>query len=328
MKLATVQKIILNDKDPNKVNSIIASTSGGGVGTNIECFPLSLNVRQMPIIGEQIYVLGASDSASSATAKKIKNYYISPVSLQFNINHNSLPTLNYLKPAGSGVSGITQASAGIPAVSSTDSKPELGNGFVEVPSISQLQGYLGDVIFEGRFGQSIRFGYTPRNVKKSDAYIDGASLEPSWTSTKPESPITIFRNGAGISRGYNKFVVEDINKDDASIWMCSQQQIGLKLSQQITLGVQPASIYNKPQLILTSDRLVLNSRNDHIILSGGKGVHISTPNWKTDFNEIVNNIELLTTELNKAAALLTGLGVPMDVAGLTQALVKLQLMKQ
>jgi len=39
-------------------------------------------------------------------------------------------------------------------------------------------------------------------------------------------------------------------------------------------------------------------------------------------------IELLTTELNKAAALLTGLGVPMDVAGLTQALVKLQLMKQ
>lgn len=305
MKLATVQKIILNDKDPNKVNSIIASTSGGGVGTNIECFPLSLNVRQVPIIGEQIYVLGASDSASSATAKKIKNYYISPVSLQFNINHNSLPTLNYLKPAGSGASAITQASAGIPAVSSTDSKPELGNGFVEVPSISQLQGYLGDVIFEGRFGQSIRFGYTPRNVKKSDSYIDGATLEPSWTSTKPESPITIFRNGAGVSRGYNKFVIEDINKDDSSIWMTSTQQVALK-TQRLPITTTPISLYNKPQLLLNSGQVVINSKSDSVVLSSNKDIVLATPVNSTTIDKIIEAIEILAQGLYPTAVGPTG----------------------
>lgn len=295
MKLATVQKIILNDNDPNTVNSIIASTQSGGIGSNIECFPMSLNFRQIPIIGEQVYVVGGFDSTSSANSKRITNYYISPISLQSNINHNSLPKLNYLRPGRD--NSIQQSSAGIPAVSSTDSKPELGNGFVESPSVSQLQSYLGDVIFEGRFGQSIRFGYTPKNVKKTDVYVDGASIEPSWSSTKPESPITIFRNGAGLSRGYNKFVVEDINKDDTSIWMCSQQQVGIKLSQGISLSVQPANIYNKPQLIITSDRLTLNSRNDNIILSGGKGVHISTPNWKTDMDKMFSQIEELNNQL-------------------------------
>jgi hypothetical protein len=242
-------------------------------------------------------------------ARKSKNYYLSPVSLQFNVNHNSLPKLNYLQPGSSAGSAILQSSVGIPARASTDSSVKFGNGFVESPNISQLQGFLGDVILEGRFGQSIRFGYTPQNVKKSDILVDGATIEPSWTSTKPESPITIFRNGAGVSRGYNKFVVEDVNKDDTSIWMCSQQQVGIKLSQGISLSVQPANIYNKPQLIITSDRLILNSKKDSIILSGGTGVHISTPNWKTDMDKMFSQIEELNNQLiqlNRQVQLLIG----------------------
>jgi len=303
MKLATVQKIILNDNDPNTVNSIIASTQSGGIGSNIECFPMSLNFRQIPIIGEQVYVVGGFDSTSSANSKRITNYYISPISLQSNINHNSLPKLNYLKPGRD--NSIQQSSAGIPAVSSTDSRPELGNGFVESPSVSQLQSYLGDVIFEGRFGQSIRFGYTPKNVKKTDVYVDGASIEPSWSSTKPESPITIFRNGAGLSRGYNKFVVEDINKDDTSIWMTSAQTIPLK-TQTLPITSTPISLYNKPQLLINSGQVVINSKTDNVVLSSNKDIVLATPSNATTIDKIIEAIEILAQGLYPTAVGPTG----------------------
>jgi len=305
MKIGTVQKINLNDKDPNLVNSIIVSTNSGGVGSNIECFPLSLNFRQIPIIGEQVYIVVGSDAASSATAKKSKNYYLSPVSLQYNINHNSLPKLNYLQPGSAAGAAILQSSVGIPARSSTDSSPELGNGFVESPSVSQLQSYLGDVILEGRFGQSVRFGYTPKNVKKSDATVDGASIEPSWSSTKPESPITIFRNGAGLSRGYNKFVVEDINKDDTSIWMTSAQTIPLK-TQTLPITSTPISLYNKPQLLINSGQVVINSKTDNVVLSSNKDIVLATPSNATTIDKIIEAIEILAQGLYPTAVGPTG----------------------
>jgi hypothetical protein len=305
MKLGTVQKINLNDKDPNLVNSITVSSNSGGVGSNIECYPLSMNFRQIPVIGEQVYIVVGSDAASSAVARKAKNYYLSPVSLQFNVNHNSLPKLNYLQPGTSAGAAIVQSSAGIPARASTDSSVNFGNGFVESPNVSQLQGFLGDVILEGRFGQSIRFGYTPRNVKKTDILVDGATIEPTWTSTTPESPITIFRNGAGISRGYNKFVVEDINKDDTSIWMTSAQTVPLK-TQTLPITTTPISFYNKPQLLINSGQVVINSKTDSVILSSNKDIVLATPANATTIDKIIEAIEILAQGLYPTAVGPTG----------------------
>ena len=318
MKLGTVVGVYLSDDTYENFNSITVSLRDRGSKNLLRCTPLDTNSRKIPVIGEQVYVLvGNSDEASGAS-NSTKNYYLSTVGIQNNVNHNALPKLT--KAEGSSVPNFGQVSNGIPAQSSTDSPNDLGIGFEEVSNLSQLQPFIGDVIHEGRFGQSIRFGYTPQGTKGSDNRIKGVVTEPSWKSTDPKSPITIIRNGAGESRGYNKFVIEDINKDDSSIWLGSKQTIGLTPSNSFTLGVTPTNLYKNPQIVLNSDRIVLNSKSDSVLISGDKSVNVSTPNWKADMDVIFSQLESITNALLQLAPAITAATAgPFPVPSLTTA---------
>ena len=52
------------------------------------------------------------------------------------------------------------------------------------------------------------------------------------------SAITILRNTQNESnkKGYDKFVLEDINKDDSSIWMTSNQKVGITPSNRTSVS--------------------------------------------------------------------------------------------
>ena len=80
--------------------------------------------------------------------------------------------------------------------------------------------FEGDTLLESRFGQSIRFGST----------INGSAKLNTWSSEgEPGSPITIIRNGQGniIDKDNFNTITENINIDDASIWMTSGQRIDI-----------------------------------------------------------------------------------------------------
>jgi len=304
MKIGTVIGVYLSDEEPDSFGSIIVQLKEGGNANLLRCFPLSTNSRNIPVLGEQVFVLTASSDEASGTKSVTKNYYLSTVSLQKNINHNALPKLTEVE--GTPVPNFNQVSNGVPNSGGGDDEPDFGNGFVEVPNLSQLQPFLGDIIYEGRFGQSIRFGYTPKNTKQSDNKIKGAVEEPSWKSDTPEAPITIFRNGAGKVSGYNKFVIEDVNEDASSMWMTSKQKVSLKPSNGFSLGVLPVGEYKNPQLILNSDRIILNSKSDSVLISGKKSVNVSTTNWKADMDIIFSQLEAITDALIQLAPSLTG----------------------
>lgn len=314
MNLGTVENIVLDDTNGEELYKVSVSYTNSGLGGSTECYPLDITCKRIPVIGEQVLVIPASRADAAANRKaSLRSYYLCTVGIQSNINHNALPRLNVLtsvSPLGSS----EKASVGA-TIQSPLSKPhKFGNGFVELKNLSQLQPYIGDVIFEGRFGQSIRFGYTPQNTKRSDNLVSGATIEPTWTSRKPEAPITIIRNGAGVSRGYNKFVVEDINKDESSIWLSSQQKIGLKASNKFNVSVTPVNQYTKPQLILNSDRLILNSKTDGVLLSGAKGVYISTPSWKADMDKMFTQIDELKKQVQEINNVLIKLGPALQTA--------------
>ena len=312
MIFGTVENIVLDDKDSEKLYKIYVATTTGLTGNTIEAYPLDMTSKKIPVIGEQVMVvLGSNADANSQKRSSVRNYYISTVGIQSNINHNALPKLN--SKTLSSLGNLDGAFAGVPAQTSTQGPHKFGNGFVEKSDLSQLQPYLGDVIFEGRFGQSIRFGYTPRNVRRTDNLVDGATLEPSWTSSRPEAPITIIRNGAGFSRGYNKFVVEDINKDDASIYLASKQKLQIK-TRPLSLGVTPSAVYENPQVVITSDRVMLVSKKDGVILSGEVGVYVSTPNWKADMDKMFTQIDELKKQVQEINNVLVQLGPALQTA--------------
>ena len=321
MKYAQVLEVYLNDDAEFGPYSIQALLKESFRSTKIKAIPLNINQKYIPVVGEYVCIQKApSDKMSTFGYGQTIFYYSNPVSLQGNVNSNVLLNASTLKGNSVGLDyGIT--SLGIPNPSIGKSTDTKNKEFVEVSSLSQLQPYTGDVIHEGRFGQSIRFGYTPQNAE--------SSISPSWTSNDPKAPITILRNGAGNSSGYNKFVIEDVNEDDTSIWMTSKQKVSLKPSNGFSLGVIPIGQYSNPQLILNSDRVVINSKSDSVLISGNKSVNVSTPNWKADMDTIFSQLETTITELTKVAAVVNGIAPgSVDVVGLTSALTQLQLMKQ
>ena len=333
MKYGVVQQVYLNDDAPLGPYSVKVLLKMGSSSEIITAIPLNINHKKLPAIGEYVSIQrGPSSFLSALNATAVTYYYSDVVPMQGNINSNILKGGANLSSKSNG-SDYASAAAGLPKPSSRPTGTSSKNKeFEEVSNLSQLQPYSGDIIHEGRFGQSIRFGYTPQ---KADAKI-----QPSWDSSSPESPITIIRNGAGDSNGYNKFVIEDINKDDSSIWLGSKQKIGLKSSNKFTLGATPTGTYNKPQIILNSDRIVLNSKTDSVLISGAKAVNVSTPNWKADMDVIFTQLELITDALLKLAPQLTvaangGGPVPsLNASGpqllstITQVKTQLQLMKQ
>jgi hypothetical protein len=332
MKYAQVLEVYLDDDNPNGPYSIQASLKESNTSKRILAKPLSILSKTIPVVGEYVCIQKAPSDFISATGGGATVFYYShPVSLQGNVNNNILEKATRLE--GSTVGGdYNITSAGVPNTSGPSKSDPKNKEFKIVSDLSQLQPYSGDIIHEGRFGQSIRFGYTPLNAK--------SKIKPTWSSTTSESPITIIRNGAGNSNGYNKFVIEDVNDDDSSIYLASKQKVGLKSSNNFTLGVIPTGTYNNPQIVLNSDRLVLNSKKDSVLISGAKSVNVSTPNWKADMDTIFSQLESITDALLQLAPQLTaaanaGGPVPSLTAGgpqllstITQVKTQLTLMKQ
>jgi hypothetical protein len=312
MKYAKVLEVYLNDDADFGPYSIQALLKQSSKSQRIVAKPLNINSKNIPVVGEYVCIQKApSDKLSPIGSGQSVFYYSDPISLQGNVNNNILE--NAAKLEGNVVGGDYEStSLGIPNPSTPSNSDKKNKEFTEVSNLSQLQPYAGDIIYEGRFGQSIRFGYTPTRAE--------SNISPSWKSTDPKSPITIIRNGAGESRGYNKFVIEDINKDDSSIWLGSKQTIGLTPSNSFTLGVTPTNLYKNPQIVLNSDRIVLNSKSDSVLISGDKSVNVSTPNWKADMDVIFSQLESITDALLQLAPAITAATAgPFPVPSLTTA---------
>jgi hypothetical protein len=150
----------------------------------------------------------------------------------------------------------------------------LGKTFVENANIYPLLPYEGDVIYEGRWGNSIRLGSTVKN----------ANIINNWSSVGTNGdPIFILRNG---QTSTTKFPwvpqLEDINNDSSSIYLTSTQQLHISPANNIqdsfAKSTPPESVsqYSKNQIVLNSGRLVFNAKNDSIILGANQSIHLTS----------------------------------------------------
>ena len=88
----------------------------------------------------------------------------------------------------------------------------------ENSNILPLQQFEGDVTLEGRKGQGIRFGST----------VSKRSNINEWSSVGNNGdPITILVNGYVTSSADSQVIIEEINKEQSSIYLTSTQAIPL-----------------------------------------------------------------------------------------------------
>jgi hypothetical protein len=262
--------------------------------------PFYPNNKNFPLLEEIVWIVQLPSTAINGAAPdqpgvstNINNYYINSTSLWNHPHHNGFPA-NPSSPLESQKRDYLQTSIGnVRRVTDQSTELNLGKTFVERSNIHPLKPFEGDIITEGRWGNSIRIGSTIKLKKPLDTPLNNWS---EGTSTSGD-PILIIRNGQGTQTNEGWIpVVEDINNDEASIYFTSTQKIPLKASSisynsYKTPPTTPDQYAGK-QIILNSGRLIFNTTQDHILFSSKKSVNLNAQesvNIDSKLNTIVSS---------------------------------------
>ena len=214
-------------------------------------YPLDTNVRKVPLINEIVFIMSgpSRNIALEGNSDAIDFYYTNAISVWGRSHLNMLPS-NSSTSKNTDTVPKEDVERGIE--NNKDSQvvePKPGNTFEEKANIRNLFPNEGDVIIEGRFGNSIRFGST---AKQSE---ENKNVESPWsTEGKEGNPITIIRNGQSqVDLPFSNWfpIYEDIQNDDSSIYMTSGQLIPVTLASTnfASFGVDAIPISNTTKLL-------------------------------------------------------------------------------
>lgn len=253
--------------------------NGSNIVSNVK--PLFPNLKNYPLVNEVVVIIPLADQNYQQNYNKPIWYYINPINLWNSQQTNPLPPPqdNYLPDTNK--KSYQQIEA-----TSNPNKPSAGNNtefkvgtyFVERGDVNPLYPYEGDVILDGRFGNSIRLGNTVPNGL--------STITNNWSRVgKVGDPITIISNGHRKLKPSYSSITEDINNDNSSIYLTSTQAVQFQVSSINDYlsydneygGDSPTypDLYKNPQIIINSGRLLLNSTSDHILLSSQKSVNLN-----------------------------------------------------
>jgi len=276
-------RVLSVDQTTNLSNStIIAEIMGVRADlperVQITAIPFFPNIKQPPLVNEVVFLVLAPNGDYSSNTSKVSYYYFTPLNMWGNINTNPTPNPYQNLKTTTQDKSLEEVEAGSPNVSSEQDNESFkpGTYFEEKANIYPLYPFEGDIIYEGRFGNSIRFGSTD---------IIESLPANNWSITGSNGdPITIIRNGQNpeLPTPAQNTTTEDINKDLSSIYLTSTQKVPITVSSQNdylsyeeSKPLEPNQ-YAGPQVILNSGRLVFNTTQVHIMLSSKKSINLNS----------------------------------------------------
>jgi len=248
------------------------------------------NIKNFPLIDEIVWIvtlpsntlngIPVSGVLTRGFTTNVNDYYIIPTSLWNHPHHNAFPSNPGNVPESQRKDYLQTQIGNVRKVTDQSTEIDLGKTFIERSNIHPLKPFEGDIIYEGRWGNSIRFGSTIKTKPPTIASLNNWSTGNSISG----DPIVILRNGQGKQNDEGWIpITEDINNDDSSIYLTSTQKIPLKpssnnYSSYISNPPVGPNLYEGKQVIINSGRLVFNSTNDHILLSSNKSINLNSQN--------------------------------------------------
>ena len=204
------------------------------------------NIKQIPLKGE-IVELTAYPNSKRKLPSSTKVYWTKIIPLWNHVNHNAYPdTLQF---------------------TDQETKADLGEYFEESDKVNNLQLFPGDLSFEGRHGNTLRFGGTK---------FDSNELTDDSNSG---FPYTILRNGQAEAGDATDLVVEDINEDLSSLYLVSDHTVPLEQAHEKRDGFneepEKADVYKGNQVLLNSGRLYFNAKEEGAYISAKDSIGLN-----------------------------------------------------
>jgi hypothetical protein len=293
-----VLDIVLNNNHPrfpdvgewNGMGTIyFEPLDGRSINVNY-AYPIFPQIKMYPLVNEIVLLAGipskfVEDEQNTDTVY----YYFPPTGIWNHPHHNAYPVItdysklqeeqsnDYESVNDAYVRRIDEDPTGINLNFTKYANPSQDT-FVEKADIHPLLSFNGDVIYEGRWGNSLRFGSTISTPPNLQLLINN-----NWSVTGSNGdPITILRNGQPTNSTDEGWIpiTEDTSKDLSSIYLTSYQKIPFSIANEnfvsyTTPPTTPAQFAN-PQVILNSDRIILNAKSDSVLISGQNSVGLSS----------------------------------------------------
>ena len=218
--------------------------------TEYPALPLQSNFKQFPLLNEVVLLIQGptSDIQTNVSTKDV--YYSTVVNLWGSSHHNALPEPN------------------------TDISTILGKDVKELSDINPMYPYPGDVLIEGRQGQSIRIG---GNMSPKNTLVD---------SINNAKPFILISNGQIKTDNGIDHIVEDINKDPNSLYFLSDHKSDLVAAntKRDSYDLVPLNSdqYIGNQVIINGGRLFFNAKEDSILLSAKESVGLNARTLNLD----------------------------------------------
>jgi hypothetical protein len=291
MVAARVTDIVLDENHPkfkdvgewNGIGAIFYQfvNQSGTTTDSSYALPYDSQQKTYPLVNEIVLLFSLPNQQMGANTSNQSYFYLKPLGIWNHPHHDAYPNLvtsnnpqqsqDYKATDQGVVRRVTDNSTEIELNSPINPSQ---NTFVEKADIHPLMPYMGDSLLEGRHGQSLRFGSTAKSQSE---------ISNNWSAAGTNGdPITILRNGQPTKvsdRGWIP-IVENISQDLSSIYLTSYQKIPFSIANEnfisyTTPPTTPAQYIN-PQIILNSDRIVINAKNDSVLISGQNSVGISS----------------------------------------------------
>jgi hypothetical protein len=252
--------------------------------------PAETNISDYPLLNEVVIVFVSLH----------RWYYHRRLNITTGISAHAVPGLQAEISATGKASdrqqSINDSRNGTPTVvTAPDTTQKLGKFFVAPDKVYRLRHDEGDLVFQGRSGQSIRMGA---------AWKTGTAFQ---STNADQSPNLLLRVGQdpnatpSVNTPYG-LVSEDVNKDSTSLYMTSDQIVPLAYSTK-KAAVHQKSIMNFPkrldgaQVVINSDRIVLNTKMGKIMGFALDGVHwTSSKDFTVDADQ--DYLSQITRNLN------------------------------
>jgi len=306
---ARVKDVCINERSPlfkrsqewNSIGLIECELlNDDGRLTTLNAKPYFPFLRYYPLVGELVYLLLLpAYNAENIKENSFSYYYLPTLNIWNNSHYNGSPNQDSYNPKPSSANvTYNEAFLGLEKITNDTTEvqkdfnpnPFNNDTFLEKDNLRPLYYFPGDLIIEGRFGNSIRLGNTSKLSTSEKGPLN------NWSSTGENSdPITIINNGQReLTEDPWIPYSENVERDVSSIYLTSTQKLPIKTANPILFStdIRPPFVntYSQPQILLNSGRLVLNAKTDSVIISGRDTVNsIKCKNrecnyyWKTNY---------------------------------------------
>jgi hypothetical protein len=274
--VAQVESIIINEEGSgnNIRNDKLAAKTSGRAKIRLleldqvtrrkdlyEADPLNPYQSTFPLVGEFVLVFKALG----------KYYYVGPLNVDRHITQNARPLLGDMVEAAQPSKIRNRQREAREGIYKTPSKikNKPGYQFIEAEKIQSVKNFEGDVVYQGRYGHSIRFGTSQLHE-----------------SSARQSPNIVLRTGQAKDSGKvedkkSSLTIENLDSDATSIYLTSDEVLpftpATKKSETFLFSmVSKPTSFDGAQILINSDTVTLNSKLKSIYLFSKEGIHMNS----------------------------------------------------